>query len=241
RWTMTERRAGSLAQSDSTLKIGPSSLIWNSDQTLTVSIDEIGTPIPRRVRGKVHLSPVFINEQAFELHANGRHHWWPLAPSARIEVEMERPAVRWTGHAYLDRNWGEEPIEDGFVSWDWSRARIGDENAILYNMERRGTGPLSLALRFASDGSLSEFEPPPNHRLPPTPIWRVARGSQADSGHPPQVVETLEDTPFYSRSVIRSHLLDTPVTAVHESLSLNRFRSPVVQYMLPFRMPRLRR
>jgi carotenoid 1,2-hydratase len=28
------------------------------------------------------------------------------------------------------------------------------------------------------------------------------------------------------------------VVAVHESLSLDRFRSPVVQWMLPWRMPR---
>jgi carotenoid 1,2-hydratase len=28
------------------------------------------------------------------------------------------------------------------------------------------------------------------------------------------------------------------VHAVHESLSLDRFRSPVVQWMLPWRMPR---
>jgi carotenoid 1,2-hydratase len=28
------------------------------------------------------------------------------------------------------------------------------------------------------------------------------------------------------------------VTAVHESLSLNRFRTPIVQAMLPYKMPR---
>ena len=46
--------------------------------------------------------------------------------------------------------------------------------------------------------------------------------------------ETLEDTPFYSRSRI-----EVPGgLAVHESLDLDRFSSPVVRAMLPFRMPR---
>jgi carotenoid 1,2-hydratase len=49
---------------------------------------------------------------------------------------------------------------------------------------------------------------------------------------------TLVDAPFYARSIIDTTLYGEPVEAVHESLLLNRFRSPVVQAMLPFRMPR---
>jgi carotenoid 1,2-hydratase len=41
--------------------------------------------------------------------------------------------------------------------------------------------------------------------------------------------------------VLDSHVLGRSVTAVHESLSLERFRSPIVQHMLPYRMPRRRR
>ncbi|MBK1631602.1 carotenoid 1,2-hydratase [Thiohalocapsa halophila] len=241
RWTMTERRAGSLEQSASTLGIGPSRLHWDWDQGLTVAIDEIGTPIPQRVRGRVHVTPHFINERVFTLDEAGRHRWRPVAPSARVEVELQKPELRWSGHAYFDRNWGDEPIEDGFVYWDWSRGEFAEEeSAILYNMDRRQGGPKQMALRFSPQG-VDEFEPPPNHRLPRTPIWQVPRGSQADAERPPKVTKTLEDTPFYSRSVIDTHLLGRPITAVHESLSLNRFRSPIVQHMLPYRMPRRRR
>jgi len=52
------------------------------------------------------------------------------------------------------------------------------------------------------------------------------------------VVRTLVDAPFYSRSEIRTHLLGQEATAVHESLSLDRFRSPSMYAMLPFRVPR---
>lgn len=236
---MTERRAKQLTQAPDRLQIGPSGLQWHEDESLTVEIDEVGTPFPRRVRGRIRLFPQAINEQLFELDGRGLHCWRPIAPSARVEVEMDKPGVSWSGHAYFDRNWGDEPIENGFVYWDWSRAALGQggESAILYNIDRRGEGPLSLALRFARDGRVSSFTPPPNHRLSRTPIWQMARSSQAD-GAPPRVIKTLEDTPFYSRSVIESRLLDQPVTAVHESLSLDRFRSGIVQWMLPYRMPR---
>jgi carotenoid 1,2-hydratase len=52
------------------------------------------------------------------------------------------------------------------------------------------------------------------------------------------VVATLQDTPFYARSVVSTEWYGTPATAMHESLSLDRFRTPWVQAMLPFRMPR---
>jgi carotenoid 1,2-hydratase len=242
RWTMTERQTAALAQSSDQLAIGPSRLVWHND-ALTVDIDELGAPVPQRVRGRVRIYPDFINDRVFALDDAGRHRWRPVAPSARVEVELERPALRWAGHAYFDRNWGDEPIEDGFVSWDWSRAEVPGsrqrESTILYNMERRRSGPKALALRFTTDG-VEDIESPPNHELPKSPIWQVPRRSQADAGHPPQVAKTLEDTPFYSRSIIQTHLLGQPLTAMHESLSLDRFRSPIVQRMLPFRMRRQR-
>lgn len=154
---------------------------------------------------------------------------------------MERPSLRWTGGAYLDTNFGTEPLEDGFVRWDWARTGLGDGAAILYDIERRNGGRKALALRIEPDGQVEHFEPPPPARLPTTSIWRIARATQADAAQSASVVETLEDTPFYARSVVRTHLLGEPVKAFHESLSLDRFRQPWVQVLLPFRMPRLAR
>ena len=51
-------------------------------------------------------------------------------------------------------------------------------------------------------------------------------------------MQTLEDGPFYARSLLDTRLLGEPAMAVHESLSLQRFRAPWVQVLLPFRMPR---
>ena len=49
---------------------------------------------------------------------------------------------------------------------------------------------------------------------------------------------TLEDTPFYARSELETSLGGRRMAAVHESLSLERFSSPLVQTMLPFRIRR---
>jgi carotenoid 1,2-hydratase len=53
-------------------------------------------------------------------------------------------------------------------------------------------------------------------------------------------VRTLEDGPFYTRSIMATRLLGEDIELMHESLSGDRFASPVVKAMLPFRMPRRR-
>lgn len=55
---------------------------------------------------------------------------------------------------------------------------------------------------------------------------------------PPVLLATLEDTPFYTRNHIELTHEGERCEAYHESLSLDRFTHPVVQMMLPFRMPR---
>ena len=66
------------------------------------------------------------------------------------------------------------------------------------------------------------------------------RTTRTDEGSVAGVTRTLEDAPFYARSLVASQLLGKPVIAVHESLSLTRFRAAWVRMLLPFRMPRRR-
>ena len=111
-----------------------------------------------------------------------------------------------------------------------------DETAILYNAKRRDGTAQSLALRVGNDGAVTDFTPPPPAELPKT-LWRVARPTRSENGAA-TLVRTLEDAPFYSRSEIRTCLLGQQVTAVHESLQLDRFASPWVQMLLPVKVPR---
>jgi len=237
RWALTERGRRALRREPDALGIGPSGLRWDGS-ALVVDLCEVTVPVPSRIRGRVRLIPEAWCDRSFALDAAGLHRWWPAAPCSRVEVDLERPALRWRGRAYLDTNAGDEPLEAGFVRWDWSRGALPDGGtAVLYDVERRTGDDLTLALRFAPDGGVAPFSPPPRAALPGTG-WRVRRATRADAGHAPSVRQTLEDTPFYARSLLATHLLGKPVEAVHESLSLDRFASPWVQLLLPFRMPR---
>lgn len=239
RWAMTERGRARVHRTPDTFAVGPSALTWDGE-ALTIDIDEMAVPLPRRIRGQVRVYPRSRTATAHPIDAAGRHHWWPIAPRARVELDMQRPALSWRGRGYLDHNRGDEPLEAGFRHWTWSRADLPEGRAgVLYDITRADGSAASLALRFAPDGTAEAVDPPPVTTLPTTG-WRIGRQTRADAGATTYVAATLEDTPFYARSVVATRWLDNPVMAVHESLSLTRFRSPVVRAMLPFRMPRKR-
>lgn len=237
RWSMTERGRGAIRRTPDRFVVGPSAMAWQAG-TLTLQIDEIAVPWPRRIRGEVRLRANTLFDHPVALDAAGRHHWTALAPCARVEVDLEYPRRRWSGHGYLDMNAGDEPLEDGFDSWHWSRAALADgSTAVLYEVQRRTGDREEFGLRFLPGGALDTFTPPAPAALPGTG-WGIARGTRADDPLHARVRRTLEDTPFYARSVLSSRLLGEEVTAVHESLSLDRFRTRWVQTLLPFRMPR---
>ncbi len=236
RWALTERGRKRLGQSENRLDIGPSSVSWDG-RGLTVEIDEWCSPLPTRVRGTVRLIPGAMPGRSFPLDAAGRHHWMPIAPDAHIEVDLDRPGLRWSGEGYLDSNAGTRPLEADFTRWDWSRGVHRSGASVLYDVERADGTEMSLALRFDPRGGVEQHPSPPRLRLPSTPLWRVPRFTGSEGAA--KVAATWEDTPFYARSAIRSRLFGEDVLAMHESLSLRRFTSPIVQMMLPFRMPRL--
>jgi carotenoid 1,2-hydratase len=221
-----------------TLSIGPSHVTWDGN-ALEFQLDEVTVPLPSRIRGRVRLYPAALTGARFALDAAGRHHWSPIAPCARVEVALDRPGLSWNGAGYFDANAGEEPLENAFTDWDWSRARLRDATAVTYDVRRRTGDALGLALRFSPSGAVEPFAAPAATSLGRTG-WRIARQARSEDAAP-RLVRTLEDTPFYARSLVETNLLGERVHAVHESLSLDRFRTRWVRMLLPFRMPRVRR
>ena len=219
-------------------RVGPSQLAWRGDH-LVIDLDEISVPIPQRVRGIVRVYPQALCEYTHALDDAGRHRWGPIAPCARIEVELAKPGLRWQGNAYLDSNEGDEPVTVPFKTWDWSRARMADgSTAVIYDVTQLNGARTLLAERFMPDGSWESFQAAPKREALPATFWRIDRGVRADVGSATQVIETLEDAPFYARSLLQTQLLGERVTAVHETLEPQRLQSRAVQMMLPFRMPR---
>lgn len=235
RWTMTERGRGALERDASHFRVGPSALSWDGSG-LTLALDEIAVPLPRRMRGTVRIVPDGSPAPSLALDAKGRHRWRVVAPRATALVELSSPSLRWRGHAYFDSNHGDEPLEEGFSFWTWSRSALPDGAAVLYEADRRDGTSLNLGLRFRRDGTPEAFEPPAPASLPTT-LWRVGRRTRSQDGRA-KLLRNLEDAPFYSRAMIESRLLGTDAVGVHESLDLDRFAKPWVRLLLPFRMPR---
>ncbi len=237
RWTMTERNRHDLQQGQSSLGIGSSVLAADSSK-LVLAIRERTALLGVNVIGTVTVTPTVITDFRGILDESAKHSWYPLAPHVHVEANFERPSLSWSGVGYLDMNRGSEALEDGFAHWNWSRATLKNETAILYDLSPRTGSPLNLSLRIDASGAVEMRELPKAHGLPRTPVWRMPRATRSDIGARPRVYRTLEDTPFYSRSMISTQVFGESAVAMHESLSLDRFKTRTVQTMLPYRMPR---
>lgn len=234
---MTERGRGALSRTADTLAIGPSALRWDGT-ALVIDIAEITAPLPSRLRGTVRLEPLCTPGLEWPLDPAGRHIWRPIAPRARVEVALDKPGLKWRGEGYFDSNSGAEPLEAAFRDWRWSRAHLRRDTVVLYEGNRRDGSGFALGLAFDEAGVARPVALPPEIVLPRTG-WRMPRATRADRGAKVVIRRTWEDSPFYARTALSTRLLGEAADAVHESLSLDRLRSPVVRAMLPFRMPRV--
>ena len=227
---------GAIARTSTEFVIGPSSVAWNGE-ALTFRINEITNPFPSRLQGIVRVYPSALTQESFALDPAGRHRWRPIAPCSRVQVDLRQPAMRWLGDGYFDINHGDGPLEQDFSGWQWSRAATRSGTVVAYDASTCGRDETSLSLRFDRTGAVEHVDPLPLTRLSSTG-WRIGRTARSDVGAPASVTRTLEDAPFYARSQLSAQLYGEPADVMHESLSLDRFRMPVVQAMLPFRMPR---
>jgi carotenoid 1,2-hydratase len=237
RWSMTERGRKQLRRAASVLSIGKSEMRWTGS-ALQVQVDEICAPLPYRVRGTIRLTPNALGELVIPLDTAGRHHWVPYAPCARVEVELSAPSLRWSGNAYFDANFGVEPLEDAFLNWHWSRTTGSAGASVFYEINGRDGTQQALGLRFEPNGDVASIGLPSPVKLAKSG-WGISRHTRADAGTNVKIVKTLENAPFYSRTLLETSISGNRALAIHESVELNRFRSRWVQCLLPFRMPRL--
>ena len=217
---MTERGASHCDRSAHTFNIGPSQLHWDG-QALRIDIDEVCVPFPRRIKGTVRIDPEQLFNFGVHLEPGCKHTWGPIAPCARVDVQLQHPSQSWQGHAYLDSNEGDEPIDRPFKEWDWSRSRMANgDTAVMYDLLlRSGENPV-LAYRFDRQGEVSLFEPPEPVAMSRTKWW-LARRMRTQAAV--RVKQQLEDTPFYQRAVLESSLLGETVESFHETLHTDRF------------------
>jgi carotenoid 1,2-hydratase len=231
RWAMTERGKRHTARSATDYRIGPSHARFDG-HSLVIEVRERMNPLPRALTGTIRITPRAMTQEALQLDASGRHIWWPIGPLSDIEVNLTAPEMRWSGRGYLDSNWGDEPLEAGFTSWEWSRQSDEAATTVQYDLVARDGTASRFGVRIGADGAIAPCLLPPQTRMPRT-LWGVRGDIRA--GQPLASVKTVEDTPFYTRSMARG-MDGTEI--FHESLDLDRFKSRWVQVLLPFRMPR---
>jgi carotenoid 1,2-hydratase len=233
RWVMTER-AGATRQARA-LRIGASRFSWNGD-ALEVDLREVCAPWPRPLSGRVVVHPELVDGRPRVLDTAGAHQWCPIAPLARVEVELREPALRFRGNGYLDSNVGAAPLETAFRSWRWSRFSTPRGASVFYDVERRDGTHHAIDIAFDRRGSAE-----PHARTALSDLgaagWGIDRPARAAGAV--ELVRTLEDTPFYARSHVRLGGA-APAEGVHESLDLDRFEASWVRALLPMRTRRER-
>jgi len=238
RWALTERGRRDVHRDYDRLSIGPSSLAWDGTK-LHIDINEITSPLPSRLRGRVTLQPSMLLHQGYPIDRLARHLWTPISPHCTVEVAFERPTLSWRGVAYFDSNEGRAPLEADFASWNWSRATAADQSRIFYDTAWRSGGGRSISLSIDARGRVEHVPPPPQKRLPST-LWGIPRETRCDAEAIPRLISTFESGPFYARSLIETSAEGRSRTAFHESVSLQRFSARWVQALLPVRLPRRR-
>jgi carotenoid 1,2-hydratase len=231
---MTERSVKSVMRQADEFQVSASSMRWN-DNIMTITIDEYCAPLPFRLRGRVTLTVDQFYNDPVPLDASHKHYWQAVAPQARVKIELDSPNLSWSGSAYHDMNWGDEPLEKGFRDWTWLRATTSRGTQVLYNLERHDGTRFNFGRCF-NDGMITQRAVPQNFSLRGG-MWGMSR--TVASEQPPELLAKLEDTPFYTRNHVALTLDGVRCEAYHESLSLTRFSNPIVQLMLPFRMPRI--
>ena len=238
-WALTERDRGSVERTGSRLRIAESVAKVDDDGGLTFHLCERTSPFAKYLRGTVRVEPGTVGSNEFALDDAGRHRWTPLRLNARATVQLEHPfRTAWTGRAYVDTNDGDEPLERGFRSWDWSRTSGDDLTHVVYDVTRADGSASSVRRTFRRDGTHVPLSGVEAFEVGKT-RWGVGRRVPSDVGTKPRVCRSLEDTPFYARTLSTARFGGQPVHLVHETVDLQRFDRRWVQFLIPFRMRRV--
>ena len=236
RWTLTERGREAVARTRDTLRIGPSALKWDGAR-LTITIDE-ATPLRGLpVRGEIVVTPGPLQTESFVLDSAGRHLWRPFSVAAQVEAKLSAPALDWSGEGYLDHNIGQAPLERDFRHWTWRRTTADAEGRarVFYDVRERSGARRELSLRLG--GGAAERCTDAGRPREAAPTAYGLRRRLCAAARRFKVVRAFEDSPFYARSSLSLDLEGTRRLMMHEALALDRFKSPLMQWALPYRIP----
>ena len=247
-WVLNEYSAEALALSPELIKRDQhcfkiNQSMWHqSDDEITISINEVTKAFFQRMSnkiiGQVQLKLPRRFHHEINLDHTGKHKWMAVAPSADVVVSLEQPNLSFRGQAYHDSNWGDEPLENAFKSWTWSRAELNEGTCVLYDINEHGKDVNPRALFFSHQGTVEELDKKFVSSSLPKGLWGVHRPNRADHSDLAHLHKTLVDSPLYTRDLVHTELLGEKTLAMYESLNLHRFEQSWVRFLLPFRIRR---
>ena len=96
---MTDRGSSALQQSEHSITIGPSSMIWDdTEKSLVISINEISSlPLVSQLKGTIVVKPKSITDVELPLTSDGTHIWVPFARTSGIAVVVSTAGWKWSG------------------------------------------------------------------------------------------------------------------------------------------------
>ena len=240
RFTMTDRGRSALSQEPHKLTIGPSSLLWDpSKKELIIQVNEVSSlPLISRLKGTITLKPSGITNVELPLTKEGTHIWRPFAPTAEIEVNLNKPEWQWKGHGYFDANFGTRALEQDFDYWTWGRFPVGKGTSCFYDLELRNKEKYQFEYHFESDGKAKSIDCAPKNSKFSSSLWGIKRQTRCDNQSKPRQEKSLLDAPFYSRATVSTSIKGKKTIGVFEALDLRRFRNPLLMFMLAVRVPR---
>lgn len=221
-WVLSEYDRVSL--DDDTLRIGNSSLRWNVDGTMQVTVSE-RTPVwGRAAQAELVFSPEVRGHEAHRLVDGLSHHWHPYAPRGDATLKLPLRNRTLHGRGYHDGNHGDVPLGTDLEGWDWSRTHDAVETRITYRPWGDGRAPLSVTA--TGDGVKHE-----RRVFPRDDTTRTKWGLPVPASLHGRRTTLLESSPFYARL----EAADDGTHTVCEVADFKKFRSPLITWMAHFR------
>lgn len=242
RWVFSEYR-GFIGDPSRGMSVGRSSLVRERDGAYELWLDDRAPTysLPRSLKGRVRFvldGPTGVSEAGpYLLDPRGRHRWAPVAPRCRVDAEFSEPSLRFRGVGYHDLNHGDEPLGAAFARWHWARAHEPGRSRVRYDRTLRDGARRVLEVDCAANELRScdrVAREPMRLRVGGWALMEPA-ALQLDDRTTLVDVRRVESSPFYARYTARTAAGDP---AVAEHLDLERFASPSMQRMLPFRARR---
>lgn len=227
-WALSEYARATLQHQ--TLTIGQSR--WNMGfPNFDVEVKEKTAPWGEPLHFHVHFQAEAPPASVVQLVPELPHYWQAFAPRAHAHVVSTSHAISFSGRAYHDGNFGEEPLGLRLKHWRWTRTHHAKETLVRYEPD----GAQALELHSTTHSTTVEPASRADVEEELSP-WGLGVPTRLDAlaGVQGAIPRRLESSPFYSRlEAAGPHF-----HALTEVAAFNRFRHPLIRWMADCRTRR---